>query len=455
MLKICKNDKNKVKQLIQNKVLDDIVASNSNLIDDIILSMSRAGVIDCLKDGFKDYRRHNTTVPLQFMLTLAIAAKMKTKTSLTDIPYAITNHKALSELGYNLINKYDCNGLLSEGTIRHLLDKYTKDDLIDCYNKTVQNYIFPKLDIIPNIHILDCTKIAVNEENQNYENATWAIDRKGNKMFGYKLSSLRGLYGDTGVIEDVRFGTAATHDLELSREMLRTTPCFRACDVLLVDRGFFSREEIYYLKHVRHVDVYIPLKKDLAEYDMAIALAEELDDWRPHPTRKNQMVCHIPCVDGTYNGNKIDFVIEFNTAVVWIEDTQSYIVLATTDMDKTAKEIVRMYELRTEIEEDFRQLKDFWKLENFKSTKFNVISFHIICMLFGYLFYQLYLNTEDGHKYVGKCLPVILKNYKEEFTMYLSLYAGEYFCNMSLREFVEFRDGCDDEVKKLILDVLR
>ena len=69
--------------------------------------------------------------------------------------------------------------------------------------------------------------------------------------------------------------------------------------------------------------------------------------------------------------------------------------------------------MRTEIEEDFRQLKDFWKLEDFKSTKLNVISFHLVCVLLGYLFYQLYLNTEDGQKYIGKCLPVILKNYKQ------------------------------------------
>lgn len=45
------------------------------------------------------------------------------------------------------------------------------------------------------------------------------------------------------------------------------------------------------------------------------------------------------------------------------------------------------YELRLEIEEDFRQLKNFWKLEDFHSTKLYVI---------GYLFHQLYLTTDDG-----------------------------------------------------------
>lgn len=124
-------------------------------------------------------------------------------------------------------------------------------------------------------------------------------------------------------------------------------------------------------------------------------------------------------------------------------------------MSKSAKEIVMTYELRPEIEEDFRQLKDFWKLEDFHSTKLNVISFHIVCVLFGYLFYQLYLTTEDGEKYIGKCLPVILKNYQKQFLNYLVLYSGEYFCVLSLKEFIEFRDNCKEDVKEYILKFLK
>lgn len=50
-------------------------------------------------------------------------------------------------------------------------------------------------------------------------------------------------------------------------------------------------------------------------------------------------------------------------------------------MSKSAREIIMTYELRPEIEEDFRQLKDFWKLVDFYSTKLNIISFHIVWIL--------------------------------------------------------------------------
>lgn len=49
----------------------------------------------------------------------------------------------------------------------------------------------------------------------------------------------------------------------------------------------------------------------------------------------------------------------------------------TTDTEKTAKQIIKTYEMRLEIEEDFRQMKDFWKLEDFKSTKYNYITYHM------------------------------------------------------------------------------
>jgi hypothetical protein len=41
--------------------------------------------------------------------------------------------------------------------------------------------------------------------------------------------------------------------------------------------------------------------------------------------------------------------------------------------------------MRPEIEEDYRQLKDFWQLEDFKSTKLLLVAFHMVCTFLGYL----------------------------------------------------------------------
>ena len=66
----------------------------------------------------------------------------------------------------------------------------------------------------------------------------------------------------------------------------------------------------------------------------------------------------------------------------------------TNDINLPCQDIIRMYEQRPEIEEDFRQLKDFWGLNNFKSTKYITN------------FYQIYKESEEGSKYIGKSLIV-------------------------------------------------
>ena len=457
MLTICKNDKRKIKQLVNKKGLNNIVISNSNLIDDIILAMYRDGVIDCLDSSFLDRRRHNSFVPFKLIIALSVAAKMRIHTSLTDIPAAIKDHGVLAELGYNIVfdNKAE---LFTEGTIRHLLGKYTNDDLIEYYNSAVQKHIMPLRDIRPNIHILDCTKIAVNIDNENYEKSSISKDREGNTMRGYKLASLRGIYSDTGIIEEIRFGTAATHDLVLSEEMIKTTECFSRGDILINDRGFLSRELINYLKTERGVDTYVPLRKNMTAYHDAIGIAKNENNWNPHPygyrgKRARQKIAFVPHITG-WDSDCIENDVPVNACVVWDTKKDAYIVIVTTNTNATAKEIVITYEMRPEIEEDFRQLKDFWKIEDFKTTKYNVIAFHIICVLFGYLFYQLYINSESGSAYLGQSLPVILKNYKEKALGYFILYGGCYFCCMTMKEFFEFRDGCSQEIKEYLVDFL-
>jgi hypothetical protein len=70
--------------------------------------------------------------------------------------------------------------------------------------------------------------------------------------------------------------------------------------------------------------------------------------------------------------------VPVNSRVVWDEKDGEYYVVVTTDTEKTARHIILAYEMRPEIEEDYRQLKDFWQLEDFKSTKLSLIAFHLV-----------------------------------------------------------------------------
>ena len=106
MLKVCKNNKEKVLEGIRTGNINAADVGFSNLIDEIVLKMKNAGLLDIFKDVFEDKRSsRNSRIPLNMFFTLAATAKIKLRTSLTDIPYAITDPDTLLELGWNIYEK--------------------------------------------------------------------------------------------------------------------------------------------------------------------------------------------------------------------------------------------------------------------------------------------------------------------------------------------------------------
>jgi len=426
--------------------IDAADISQPNFIDGIILKMKELGVVDELRHIIKDKRQSNAVIPLEFIWILAIASKMKIHTSLTDIPYAIMDAEVLSALGYSL---WDTDrdlekGLMDEGAIRHLLGKYEQNEMIYGYNQCVQEHILPHMGINADIHILDCTEIEVELSNENYEGST-VVNIDGVRR-GYKLATLRGIVGDSGVIEDIRFGTISDHDLEMSREMILNSPMLKPNDTLINDRGFLSRTVLNELKTHRKVDVYVPLRKNMIAYQDAVSIAKATKNWMPHPNkkRKSQKIAFVPDAGRMWESEVAENDVPLNACVVWDAKDDEYYVFVTTDITKTAKQIIQTYEMRPEIEEDYRQLKDFWKLEDFKSTKIHIIAFHIVCTLLGYLMFQLFVGTEEGERWQGKSLPVIMKKYiPPEKPKTVILYTGQYFATFPFVEFLHLYTSLD------------
>ena len=146
--------------------------------------------------------------------------------------------------------------------------------------------------------------------------------------------------------------------------------------------------------------------------------------------------------------------VPVNACVVHDKKIGKFFAFITTSTTKTARQIVQTYELRPEIEEDFRQMKDFWELSSFKSTKYNYITFHIVMTLTGYLFFQIYKNLEEGQVYTGRSLPVAAKNYKETKPKEVVIYVGQYFGIFPFLEFLKIYAECTLEVRQLLDPVL-
>jgi hypothetical protein len=137
MIQTSRESKEKVLASIKQGRIDAADISQPNFIDEIMLKMRSLGVISELRYIIKDKRKSNVVIPLEFIWVLAIAAKMKIHTSMTDIPYAIMDAEVLSKLGYAL---WDTDrdlekGLMDEGAIRHLIGKYGHEELMLGYNQ--------------------------------------------------------------------------------------------------------------------------------------------------------------------------------------------------------------------------------------------------------------------------------------------------------------------------------
>ncbi|GHT62371.1 hypothetical protein FACS1894109_21210 [Spirochaetia bacterium] len=451
MMSIVQSNKEAVLEQLKLGRIDGAQIGERNFVETIIKKMLEMGILDELSHVVKDKRTtgpfladETGLIPMKLLFTLAITAKMKVKTSMTDIPVAIDDAELLSQLGYNLI-KTSSGGtetLMTEGEYRYVFEKYTQEEFVKGYNECVQRCLLPKAEINCGIHLLDCTKIAVNFKNGNYEGSGVVKDDEGTKR-GYKLSTLRGIAGDGGVIEEIRFGSIKEHDLSLSRDMILTSAVLKPGDILINDRGFLSREVMNKLKMERGVDTYVPLKKNMNAYDEAVRIAKMPETrWNNHPNKKRdtQKIAFVGDLGGMWESDDAKSDVPVNGCVVHDTKDGEYYVFITTDTTKTTSQIIKAYEMRPEIEEDYRQLKDFWRLEDFKSTKLNLIMFHILCALLGYLLFQIYVGTEEGRKYSGKSLPVILKNWKyeaqkENYPKSVIVYAGAYF---GIFPFVEF-----------------
>lgn len=75
--------KEKVLEAIHSGTIDTAELVLPVLADSIVLAIKHHGLIEPLNEAFEDKRSDNLHIPSNILLTLAITAKLKQKTSLT------------------------------------------------------------------------------------------------------------------------------------------------------------------------------------------------------------------------------------------------------------------------------------------------------------------------------------------------------------------------------------
>ena len=279
------------------------------------------------------------------------------------------------------------------------------------------------------IHILDTTKLVVALERGTYEcSGVVRDDDDGQLKRGYKLATIRTLLETAGIITQAAVGQINTHDCKLCEPLLRGCPVLRAGDLLLEDRGLLDGEMISWLKREREVDVIVPLRHAMLSYEEAVKLAQMADQWHPHPTRAGQQIAFVSGVEHVWE----ECEVVLNACVIrfFNEKKQAldYLVLVTTDLSLKAKWIVKHYQQRPEIEQDYEQLKSGgWLLTRLSSTRYSQIVFYLLTVVLSYSLYQLFANTAAGSRFAGQTRQAIALEQLKTRRTHVIVYAGGYF----------------------------
>lgn len=289
------------------------------------------------------------------------------------------------------------------------------------------------------LHILDTTHVEVALETGTYECSGVVKNDDGTRSRGYKLATLRTLLDRAGLLTQMAMSAIQVHDMALCRPLLEEAPVLRAGDLLLEDRGFIDGATLSALKRQRQVEVILPLKVNMLATQEAIQLAELANKWQPHPSRADQTIALVRGVEHMWT----ECEVPLNACVIrfWNKKKQctGHIVLITTDLKLRAPWIVRHYEERPEIEQDYEQMKSGgWQLKKLSSTRYSEIVFYVATVVLSYSLYHLFSNTQAGARFADKTRQALAFDQLRSRRTHVIAYAGGYFEIFETLSFARF-----------------
>jgi hypothetical protein len=312
--------------------------------------------------------------------------------------------------------------------------------LVDWYNQQVGVSMlhYARLGKGRRIHILDTTRVEVALETGTYECSGVVKNEDGTLSRGYKLATLRTLLDRAGLLTQVALAAIQVHDMALCRPLLETAPVLRAGDLLLEDRGFLDGATLSDLKRKRRVDVILPLKANMLATQEAIQLAEMADTWHTHPSRPNQTIALVRGVEHMW----AECTVPLNACVIRFGNKKKkrtdHIIVVTTDLSLSAPWIVRHYEERPEIEQDYEQMKSGgWQLQKLSSTRYSEIVFYVLTVVLSYSLYHLFANTQAGTRFADKTRQALAFEQLRTQRTHIIVYAGNHFEIFETLRFVQ------------------
>ncbi len=485
-----------VRQAIELGEIAHIETASEELTDEFLVFAIESGLLKSWAGSFPD-PRCEPEMAMEVILPAHLAARFAGLYSMRKAGYVLRSARVLGALGYSVEVIDPAHGLSLRGTsddklfsgdvvrkllvqmeqhadlsqparrpppepsvvvkvrerasrraVKHAVDEAeaearahkVAEPLVDWYNQHVGVSMlkYARLGRGRRIHILDTTHVEVPIETGTYECSGVVKNEDGTLSRGYKLATLRTLLDSAGLLTQVAMSAIQVHDMALCRPLLAEAPVLRAGDLLLEDRGFLDGATLSALKHKRQVDVILPLKANMLATQEAIHLAAMADKWQAHPARAEQTITLVRGVEHMWT----ECEVPLNACVIrfWNKKKKctDHIVLVTTDLELNAPWIVRHYEERPEIEQDYEQMKSGgWQLKKLSSTRYSEIVFYVLTVVLSYSLYHLFANTQAGARFADKTRQAIAFEQLRTQRTHIIVYAGGYFEIFETLRFVQ------------------
>src|SRR5438093_335707 len=485
-----------VRQAIELGELVHLDTASEELTDEFLLFAIQSGLLAKWAEAFPD-PRDEPEIGMEVILPAHLAGRFAGLYSLRKTGYVLRSARVLGALGYSveviapehglsvrgtsddklfsgdvvrkLLVKMEQQADLSEPARRPVLEPSVRvkvrerasrravkravdaveaearalkvaEQLMDWYNQQVgvSMLTYARLGRGRRIHILDTTHVEVPLETGTYECSGVVKNDDGTYSRGDKLATLRTRLDSAGLLSQVALSPIQVHDVALCRPLLETTPVWRAGDLLLEDRGFIDGATLSAFKRQRRVDVITPLKANMLATQEAIQLAEMADKWEAHPSRVDQRMAWVHGLEHMWAECKVPL----NACVIrfWHKKKKrtDHIVLVTTDLKLNASSMVRHYEERPEIEQDYEQMKSGgWQLQKLSSTRYSEIVFYVLTVVLSYSLYHLFANTQAGTRFADKTRQAIAFEQLRTQRTHIIVYAGGYFEIFETLRFVQ------------------
>ncbi len=481
---IYQENKQKVRQDLESGLLDYVDSADWSFQDRFFAFLLSVRFFEICGASYPSPRRKEE-VPVWFLLACKVQMKLHTTASFDQLPGLLKSGAILSRVkfniggvhgGFNNKNRKDRAVAVHHDTPRKFFKDTDPVKLRNWYNGDVvrflrRNRAFDKhgifiLDqshiVVPdNKHYEDAVRMPVDEHGQLIDMSRMTEEQKKGVPYHpcYAFSEL--LHVDKAaksfVFSGYQWGPGNTDELvqgcSLVRDFVQAVGK-GVMQLLIMDRGYIDGAFISMVKKELESDVLIPLRRNMDILTDAIRLSEKhprkykwtaYDSYQKHGVRYKEEVVTIEQMQ-TWEKCEVPLFV----SVMRITDTEGnikYWGLCTTFQPKDAKKPFELYELRTQVEERHRQLKQFWNIGDFTSPHRSLIEAHVLFTLLTYTLINLYLTKTHLNDLTNKTITSLRQ---EELLgkNNVIVYSNKYFAVFDVDEYTEILAFLKEEARQ-------